>query len=115
MDIYEINNDIEEFKRKVDVENTGKVFLREKIDFAKQKIKKFEDQYKEVYIETNTEIYLEKKGIIYVGLEKLLERYKESEEKNASVVRGVLVESDMLSIRIFLFKKCVYQMKTFWM
>lgn len=96
MDIYEINDDIELFKKKVDVENTGNIFLRDKIDQAKYTIKKFEDKCREVYLDTNTEEYLEKKGIIHVGLEKLLERYKESEKENASVVRGVLVESEML-------------------
>lgn len=100
MDIYEMNDDIELFKKKCDVENKGNVFLREKINEAKEIIKKFEDKSREVYMDTNTEEYLEKKGIIYVGLQKLLERYKESENNNASVVRGVLVESEMLSKKI---------------
>lgn len=101
MDVYEINDDIKIFKMKVDVENTGKVFTREKIEEAKAKIKKFEDLNREVYLEKNSDEYLEKKGIIYVGLEKLIENYKESELKNASVLRGVLVESEMLSILLF--------------
>lgn len=98
MDIYEINDDIEIFKGKVDNTKSGEIFLEEKIKKAKELIKHFEDQYREVYLETNTEAYLEKKGIVYVGLEKMIERYKESEVKDASVVRGVLVESDMLSM-----------------
>ncbi len=101
MDIYEINDDIEVFKRKVDINKSGNIFIPERITKAKELIKQFEDKYREVYSETNTEAYLEKKGITYVGLENMIERYKESELKDASVIRGVLVESDMLSI-IFL-------------
>ena len=98
MDIYEINDDIKVFMAKVDTENSGKIFLRNQIEEAKSKIKKFEDLNREVYLDTDTQEYLEKKGIIYVGLEILIERYKESVFKNASVLRGVLVESEMLSI-----------------
>jgi hypothetical protein len=101
MDIYEINDDIEVFKRKVDINKSGNIFIPERITKAKELINQFEDKYREVYSETNTEAYLEKKGIIYVGLENMIERYKESELKDASVLRGVLVESEMLSI-IFL-------------
>ena len=97
MDIYEINDDIEVFKRKVDNENTGQIFLRNKIEAAKTLINGFEEQNRQVYLETHTDAYLEKKGIVYVGLEKMIERYKESEKLNASIMRGVLVESDMLS------------------
>lgn len=97
MDVYEINDDIEIFKKKVDPNNEG-IFEKSKIENAKRAIKSFEDQHREVYLETNTEAYLEKKGVVSIGLDALIVRYQESEKKNASVVRGVLVEADMLSI-----------------
>jgi magnesium-transporting ATPase (P-type) len=96
MEIYEINDDINKFKDKVNPSNDPAIFTEEKIKAAKKKIKDFEDRYREVYLDTNTDEYLDKKSIIYVGLEKMLQDYHASEARSQSQLRGVLVESDML-------------------
>jgi phospholipid-translocating P-type ATPase (flippase) len=96
MEIYEINDDINKFKDKVNPSNDASVFTDEKIKAAKKKIKDFEDKYREVYLDTNTDEYLDKKSIICVGLEKMIQDYRASEARSQSQLRGVLVESDML-------------------
>ena len=96
MEIYEINDDINKFKEKVNPSNDLNVFTEDKIKAAKKRIKDFEDKYREVYLDTNTDEYLIKKSIICVGLEKMLEDYHASEKRSQSQLRGVLVESDML-------------------
>lgn len=96
MEIYEINDDIVKFKEKANPFNDPSVFTEEKIKRARNKIQSFEDRYREVYLDTNTDEYLSKKSIILCGLEKMLELYRESERKNQATLRGVLVESDML-------------------
>lgn len=96
MEIYEINDDINKFKEKVNPSNDLHVFTEDKIKAAKKRIKDFEDKYREVYLDTNTDEYLIKKSIICVGLEKMLEDYHASEKRSQSQLRGVLVESDML-------------------
>ncbi len=96
MEIYEINDDINKFKDKVNPSNDPAIFTEEKIKIAKMKIKDFEDKYREVYLDTNTDEYLDKKSVICVGLEKMLQDYHASEARSQSQLRGVLVESDML-------------------
>ena len=96
MEIYEINDDINKFKSKVNPSNDPTFFTEAKIAQARKRIKAFEDRYREVYTDTNTEEYLIKKSIICVGLEKMLEFYRDSEKNNKGTLRGVLVESDML-------------------
>ena len=96
MEIYEINDDINKFKEKVNPTKDPNVFTDEKIMKAMKKIQSFEQKYREVYRDTNTDEYLHKKSIIHVGLEKMLVDYRQSEKNNMSTLRGVLVESDML-------------------
>ena len=96
MEIYEINDDINKFKEKVNPDNDPQIFTEDAIKIARMKIKKFEDKHREVYLETNTEEYLCKKSIILVGLEKMLANYRQSEIRNQSTLRGILVESEML-------------------
>jgi magnesium-transporting ATPase (P-type) len=96
MEIYEINDDINKFKEKANPNNDPAVFTEEKIRNARKKVQAFEERYREVYLDTNTDEYLTKKSIICVGLEKMLEIYRASERKSAATLRGVLVESDML-------------------
>lgn len=96
MDIYEINSDIEKFKETINQFVGSNHFTKENIDKSLDLIQKFESDKKEAYLLFDKSD-LERKAIFHTGLEKMLEKYLRSEKENASVLRGVLIEADVLS------------------
>jgi len=111
MEIYEINDDLNKFKsfvcslytEKTELINTDEIFSQQAIDKAKLFITNFENSagtYKPDIIDPNKiipEIPTDvKKAILYVGLTRMLTKYKHSEIVNKAVIRGILIESKML-------------------
>lgn len=97
MEIYEINDDINKFREKCDIHNEN-VFNKENIENAKVDIINYENKFLDLGIFKMEKDELEKKAILLVGLKKMLDRYKKSEIDNKGVIRGVLVESEILRV-----------------
>jgi phospholipid-translocating P-type ATPase (flippase) len=109
MDIYEINDDLEKFKIKAATicgseDMIPKIFTKTALEEAKEYIIKAEEALGTYIHEPPTKDSKDqlssddKKAILFVGLSAMLEVYKKSEEINPGVLRGILVESEMLRI-----------------
>ena len=102
MQVYELNNSIEKFKEKVAEileKHEDSVFNDLEIEKSKKEIEKFEHDLINTDRKMNDyypQELIERKSILYAGLNSLLEHYVESEKKDKSVLRGILVESDIL-------------------
>jgi phospholipid-transporting ATPase len=118
MELYEINGDLIKFME-ICNPNKENIFTDSEIIRANDIIQKFEKRFnvsdydlvhptlldkdkrdklsqKEIQLLTNL------KPILYIGLEKLLERYNRSEQTNRGTLRGVLIEQDMLSKKLLI-------------
>lgn len=92
MEIYEIYEDLEKYKKFVlAMSNDKQIFQQNNIEKAIELISNFEKDFPQVYMGNAPKVpealeeYLEKlnqrKGILYIGLKRMLEYYKESEKK----------------------------------
>ena len=94
--------------------NKDDIFNNKEIESARRVIEDFEKNFpktdydlihptlsdkekKEKLSQNEIELLGNLKPILLIGLEKLLERYRMSEKNNKGVLRGVLIEQDMLS------------------
>lgn len=121
MDIYEINNEIESLKDKVsslygEVRNPDTIFTPQALAEAKSIIIEFEkslniyerewskfpiNKDKNQTTGGQPELCIDdKKAYLYVGLTEMLKKYRQSEEKDKGILRGVLIEDKMLGFII---------------
>jgi magnesium-transporting ATPase (P-type) len=112
MDVYEINDDLEKFKNKVcslynDIRNAEEIFTLDEIKKAKELLIRsekmlgtYEEDVQLVQADQNKKEIskYEKRAILYVGLSEMLKKYKQSELMNKAILRGILVESEMLRV-----------------
>jgi phospholipid-translocating P-type ATPase (flippase) len=99
MKLYEIYDDINKFKSVITAlypEET--IFSEESLEKAKLKIACFENKFKDVYSHIQSKEYNNKKGILFLGLEKMIEVYENNMKSDAASLTGILVESDILKI-----------------
>ena len=120
MELYEIYEDIEKYKKSVykliknsisnndnsnnsnnekitkNLNSPSEIFTEEKISKSKLKIESFEKSYPSTY--KQDEITLQTKAIYLIGLEEMYTFYKNSQLKNKDTLRGILIESSILSL-----------------
>ena len=117
MELYEIYEDIEKYKKSVYklINNTksnnhnltnpikenkhnshNEIFTEEKISKSKLKIESFEKIYSSTY--KTDETTLKTKAIYLLGLEEMYTYYQNSQLKNKETLRGILIESSILSL-----------------
>ena len=123
MELYEIYEDVEKYKKFVSKlvsnnnnsnnyitmngknDNTSKslennintnIFNEEKIEQSILEIESFEKKYPSSY--ENDKTILRTKAIYLIGLSQMYSFYKSSEEKRKDILRGILIESSILTL-----------------